>query len=148
MGYYSNVAYVIEFKDKEQKETFINLQKVKDNDFINDALMELLDDGDKMLGFHEDSVKWYDDFDDVKAHHELMESAAELFEEASYLFIRLGEQSDDVEENAGGDDGWSLYDYVTPVRYVQFSFKGSPVIQREESKDGNERETEVSVVGS
>ena len=149
MGYYSSVGYVIEFKDKEQKETFINLQKVKDDQVINDALMELVDDGDKMLGFHADGVKWYDDYSDVKVHHAFMNEAQKLFpDDVNWLFQRMGESDDDCESDTYGDNAWDLSDYVQMVRYVQFNFKGSPVIQREEKEDGNERETEVSVASS
>ena len=135
MGYYSEVAYVIEFKDKDQKETFINLQKVKADDTINDALMELMnitDEGNNKLAFHESSVKWYDDFIDVKAHHRLMQEAEELFpDDVSWLFVRIGEQDDDMQQETGGENAWDLSEYVYPVRYIKFELSGEPVLEKE-----------------
>lgn len=135
MGYYSEVAYVIEFKDKEQKETFINLQKVKADDTINTALRELMnitDNDNNKLAFHIDSCKWYDDFIDVKAHHRLMEEAEELFpDDVNWLFVRIGEQDDDMEQETGGENAWDLSEYVYPVRYIKFELSGDPVLEKE-----------------
>jgi hypothetical protein len=132
MGYYSSVGYVIEFKDKEQKETFLNLQKVKDDTYINGALYEVLDNGDNKIGFHNDSCKWYDDFKDVQAHHSLMEEAQKLFpDDVNWLFCRVGEQDDDIETDTFGDNAWDLSDYVNVVRYVGFDFSGRPVMEIE-----------------
>lgn len=139
MGYYSEVAYVIEFKDKDQKETFINLQKVKADDTINDALRELLNitDGDNnKLAFHESSVKWYDEFPEVKAHQNLMHEAEELFpDDVNWMFVRIGEQDDDMEQETGGHNGWELSDYVYPVRYIKFELSGEPVLEKEEASE-------------
>lgn len=139
MGYYSEVAYVIEFKDKEQKETFINLQKVKADKTINDALMELMnitDNNNNKLAFHVDSCKWYDDFTDVKVHHRLMEEAEELFpDDVNWLFVRIGEQDDDMQQETGGENAWDLSEYVYPVRYIKFELSGEPVLEREEASE-------------
>lgn len=132
MGYYSSVGYVIQFKDKEQKDTFVNLQKVKDDTYINNALHELIDNGNNKIGFHNDGCKWYEDFEDVKAHHRLMEEAGELFpDDVQWLFCRVGEQDDDIETQSHGDNAWDLSDYVNVVRYVGFSLEGKPVIEKE-----------------
>jgi hypothetical protein len=140
MGYYSEVAYVIEFKDKTQKETFINLQKVKADPLINEALRELqniTDHSDNKLAFHVSSAKWYDDFADVRVHHDFMVGAEELFpDDVNWLFVRIGEQDDDLQQETGGENAWDLSDYVYPVRYIKFELSGEPVLE-EETEEAN-----------
>jgi hypothetical protein len=140
MGYYSEVAYVIEFKDKTQKETFINLQKVKADPLINEALRELqniTDHDDNKLAFHVPSAKWYDDFADVRVHHNFMVDAEELFpDDVNWLFVRIGEQDDDMQQETGGENAWDLADFVYPVRYIKFELSGEPVLE-EETEEAN-----------
>jgi hypothetical protein len=53
-------------------------------------------------------VKWYDSYDDVIAHHKLMERAVEAHE-GSYVFRRIGEEDDDIEtEHAGVEVPWEV----------------------------------------
>jgi len=139
MGYYSEVAYVIEFKDKTQKETFINLQKVKADPLINEALRELqniTDHDDNKLAFHVPSAKWYDDFADVRVHHNFMVDAEELFpDDVNWLFVRIGEQDDDMQQETGGENAWDLADFVYPVRYIKFELSGEPVLEEEKEDE-------------
>jgi hypothetical protein len=75
--------------------------------------------------FHEDSLKWYDSYEDVKAHerlYEIMVEYADDFNEkqgmenpVSCTFIRIGEESDDVEDRGSGNDPWSIASVYTSV---------------------------------
>ena len=126
MGYRSEVAYVIRFANKEMRQTFINLQRAKADKHINEALDELVEVEDDMLGYHADWVKWYDEYEDVKAHQQLLTDAIEVFnedeEQTGYRFIRLGEEDDDnnVEEEGASDD---LYEYVGWTKHLSVSFE-------------------------
>ena len=133
MGYRSEVAYVIRFKDKAQKEAFINIQRAKADKAINGALDDLVEVEDNMLGYHADYVKWYTDYEDVKAHETLMKDSINLFnetpdgnelpydEQAGYKFIRLGEESDDNEDEERGN-AECLYEYLDWTKSITTSF--------------------------
>lgn len=139
MGYMSNVAYVIRFKDKAQCDTFISLQIAKADKYITEAIGELTRVEDNVLGFHSNCVKWYDDYEDVKAHNTLMREAITLFntdsvggsevpydEQAGYRFIRLGEEDEDNTVEEGGN-GEGLYEYIEWYRNIEVSFKLNPM---------------------
>ena len=130
MGYRSEVAYILRFTNKEMKDNFVNLQRAKADKAINEALDELVEVEDSMLGYHADHVKWYDDYPDVKAHHTLMKDTIKLFgdeystdynEQAGYRFVRLGEEQEDNEDEEGGNSE-ELYEYVDWSRQINTSF--------------------------
>jgi hypothetical protein len=56
----------------------------------------------KILDMSCDDVKWYDDFDDVKSWTKLLASAEE--QGLNYEFVRVGEESDDIEQEQGGEN--------------------------------------------
>jgi len=126
MGYRSEVAYVIRFKDKEMRELFVSLQRAKANPDINEALDELVEVEDCLLGYHADHVKWYDEYAGVKAHETLMHDSIELFNKdkdiTGYRFVRLGESQDDNEDREDGDSD-ELYEYVDWHRGMSLSFE-------------------------
>jgi hypothetical protein len=53
--------------------------------------------------FHAENWKWYPDYDAVSAWHELWEQMQGV-EGISGLFNRVGEETDDIEEDNFGDD--------------------------------------------
>lgn len=122
MGYRSDVAYVIKFDSIEKRDNFVTLMKMKNDKHLSEAIEETKHDykKDPIITFTADSVKWYDSFPDVDAHHQLMDNAAHLFE-GEYRFVRVGENYDDVEvdEHATIHDLW---EYVDPVRSIQTLF--------------------------
>lgn len=143
MGYRSEVAYVLRFKDKEMRDAFINLQRAKADKHINTALDEMVEVEDNMIGYHADHVKWYDDYPEVKAHQTLMKDTIAIFadeetipdydDQAGYKFVRLGEEQDDNEDEEEGNSE-CLYEYVDWHRAVDVSFKRN-------TYDHNEGET-------
>jgi hypothetical protein len=126
MGYRSEVAYVIRFKDKAMRELFVSLQRAKANPDINEALDELVEVEDCLLGYHADCVKWYDEYTGVKAHETLMGDSIDLFNKdkdiTGYRFVRLGESQDDNEDREDGNSD-DLYEYVNWTRSMSLSFE-------------------------
>ena len=125
MGYRSDVAYVIKFNDIETRDNFVTLMLAKNEPPITQAINEC-EYGykdDPIITFESQSVKWYPDFDDVKAHRGLMHDAVEIYGEEKggrYRFISVGE--DGAEDFDESDDEGDLYDYITTVHAVQTSF--------------------------
>ena len=126
MGYRSEVAYVIRFKDKEMRDLFVSLQRAKANPDINEALNELAEIEDCLLGYHADCVKWYDEYTGVKAHETLMHDSIDMFNKdediTGWRFVRLGESQDDNEDREAGFSD-ELYEYVDWHRAVEVSFE-------------------------
>ena len=96
MGYRSEVAYLIEFEDREQMEAFVATQMVAGNVWdINDLKMVEVENGGWMLTYHAESVKWYDDYKDVQKHEALVREAMDLGYKVE--FVRIGEDEHDIE---------------------------------------------------
>jgi hypothetical protein len=126
MGYRSEVAYVIRFANKEMRELFVSMQRAKADPHINEALNELLEIEDCLLGYHADHVKWYEGYEGVKAHETLMSDSIDMFNQdediTGWRFVRLGEEAEDnVQEEAGLSD--DLYEYVDWYRGMNLSFE-------------------------
>jgi hypothetical protein len=129
MGYRSDVAYVIKFNDIETRDNFVTLMLAKNDKWITQALDECQYgyDDDPIITFEETSIKWYDTYDEVKAHRALMRQAVEIYGEEKggrFRFIGVGE--DGAEDFNESDDKGDLYEYITTVHAVQTSF---PVIK-------------------
>ena len=128
MGYRSDVAYVIKFDDIETRDNFVTLMLAKNDKHITEAINEC-EYGytkDPIITFEATDVKWYDSFDDVKAHHALMHDAIEIYKEkgGKYRFISIGE--DGAEECDEDDDDGDLWDYVTTRHEIHTSFPNVP----------------------
>lgn len=119
MGYRSEVAVVIAFKDEAQRDMFISLQVAKKNEDINEALKEVKKLETNKLFYYADDVKWYESYDFVKAVTNLYLEAVELYgnDGAGYRFTRIGEEVEDIEieENGNYDDLW---DYTSINRSI------------------------------
>jgi len=128
MGYRSDVAYSIRFKKQENFALF--LAEAKSHDYGKVALDECNINHERMqINFSAESVKWYESFSDVQAHTALVQQAKDWVDgdrrsyvkeygddmhmpETHYLlgfmFVRIGENYDDIEEEFGGlyDPDW------------------------------------------
>jgi len=141
MGYRSEVAYVLRFKDKAQRELFVSLQRAKADKHINEALNELVEVEDWGLGYHADHVKWYDSYPEVKAHQMLMRDTIDLFNEkediTGYKFIRLGEEQEDNEDEEEGntDDLWEYVDWYrgTNISFARNTWEHNQLTEGEEA---------------
>lgn len=128
MGYRSDVAYVIKFNDIETRDNFVTLMLAKNKPLITQAINEC-EYGykdDPIITFEQQSVKWYDSFEDVQAHQQLMKDAVEIYQHKGgrYRFISVGE--DGAEEFDEDDNENDLYDYITTVHAIETSFPRIP----------------------
>ena len=128
MGYRSDVAYVIKFNDIETRDNFITLMLAKNDAQLTQAIKEC-EYGytdDPIITFEQQSVKWYDSFEDVQAHQQLMKDAVEIYQHKGgrYRFISVGE--DGAETFDEDDNENDLYDYITTVHAIETSFPRIP----------------------
>jgi hypothetical protein len=78
---------------------------------LDDNLDKMLSDGQSLPGlraktdFHWEYTKWYDSYPEVRA----VESLLDMLQDDDYGFIRLGEDSGDIERKGYPDD----YDMYT-----------------------------------
>ena len=139
MGYRSDVAYTIRFTSEEAYRLFILEAKAKDlgSCFKDDeALWEeaTCDDKKWQINFSVQHVKWYESYPDVAMHEKLLALADEWIEQADhvavkdgnleadikpyrvgYVFVRVGEDSNDVEERAAGNGD---YEWLSVSRQI------------------------------
>lgn len=128
MGYRSDVAYTIRFTTEEAYRLFIAEAKVKDlgkcfKDDTSHWEEAECDDDLWRINFSATGVKWYDSYPDVDMHNKLIELAEDWVDSDThreikdggsgdeayrigFIFIRIGEESDDIEEKAGGNYDW------------------------------------------
>lgn len=131
MGYRSDVGYVIVFTEKEVYDQFKVQYKLdpayelcredeSGTDF-NDIQLRFIDDR-LLIKFNAESVKWYDEYPDVKCHHALLVLAdeyAKKYTNVSWAFVRIGEETGDVETQYGGDDnGEEAASMIYPVSSI------------------------------
>jgi len=124
MGYRSDVAYTIRFNsdhDENNKQsffTFLAEAKAKAATaacFLEREWVEFVVDEKRLrINFSAENVKWYESYEDVKCHEALIDLASEWANDAdnnsgiAFMFVRVGEENDDVEQKYGGeyDHGW------------------------------------------
>ena len=124
MGYRSDVAYTIRFNsdhDENNKQSFFTfLAEAKARAATAACFLErewvefVVDEARFRINFAADGVKWYESYEDVKCHEALIDLASEWASDADnhsgigYMFVRVGEENDDVEQKYGGvcDYGW------------------------------------------
>jgi hypothetical protein len=127
MGYRSDVTALI-YPDGGEHSA-LNYNKLKL--LMNTTFKELFDEwggvregsdgwewNDDMLvlQFTATSVKWYDSFPEIQHFVKFLEEVREL--EYQYEFIRLGEDTDDIEDDCTGDAN----NYLSVSRSIEVSF--------------------------
>jgi hypothetical protein len=126
MGYRSEVAYVIQFSTTQKRDEYINLVIASKNEDLITALqlcevpIPLKEDDWQAcrINFHASDVKWYDSYDEVKAHTRLYKWAEDLYpEDCGWHFIRIGEEfgdiQDETDENAVETPEDDFYPYTS-----------------------------------
>ena len=110
MGYRSEVAYQIVFKDRETTNKFIARIMMLggyERKALEECQIEVLDNGREecFINFYASDVKWYDDYPDVQGHEKLRELALEWFDhdDVGVNFIRIGEEIEDIVEEYEGE---------------------------------------------
>jgi len=112
---------------KESFYTFLAEAKVKFPSAISDEALKV-DEANFALNFFAEDVKWYEDFEDVKCHMALLQLAQDWSENVDEengetkgnkhiggIFVRVGENSDDITEECFGEYDW---DWVRVNREV------------------------------
>ena len=114
MGYRSDVAYTIRFvheddtNNKQSFYTFIAEAKVSAAALCfttpnTPSWVFEVDEKQYQINFYADHVKWYESFSDVQAHEALLALASHI----GYAFVRIGEESNDIEERLSESADWS-----------------------------------------
>ena len=126
MGYRSEVAYTIRFDDSDKgRQTFeIFLADARQNEETKGAFKD--SEGDEpalkidkvkmQINFYAGYVKWNSEYPDVRCHDALIMLASEYVDEMGdgegdsacmgYLFYRIGEELNDIDEQYGGNGDW------------------------------------------
>jgi hypothetical protein len=125
MGYRSEVAYAIRFKNKEHRVRFMAVQFM--NEWIKPEEFSLVDD--ETILFNKSGLKWYDEYEDVKQHSQILIDAKE--QGCSYEFCRVGEDIGDIvyDGEYGTDDNGKHIDspdIVCPTQYIYVETEGEP----------------------
>jgi len=105
MGYRSDVAAVFYAADKKD---FSVIKLWLDENFPMDMFKENIRWFDKGMVFHDTHVKWYPDYEEVKAFEAAREKFVEMFCEANHRVgavevMRVGENYDDIEYDEWGE---------------------------------------------
>lgn len=128
MGYRSEVAYKIKFEKKEDFWGFIAEAKLDPDTALcfeeeEKPYFEVLED-EYEIRFYCDSVKWYSEYDEVKAHEALFDKARQRCDEDDVAvdgaFCRVGEEMEDLTEEYFGTDP---YDMVRISRGVSIDWQ-------------------------
>lgn len=121
MGYRSQVAYVIRFETVDQRDTFVELVKHRNEKNWSQAIEECeVRYKQPLITFEADDVKWYESFEDVQAHHAILDWAVELYKDAGYRIVQVGEDgAEQINEGGNSDDLW---DYIYTSHSVDTEF--------------------------
>ena len=95
---------------------YVDVPKGEPSDYVREYPVYL-------LSFHDDCVKWYDNYEDVQAVMHMEELLDSLEGRCfAYRFIRVGEEHSDIEcrEHSSEDDtGEQMYEYLANVMYTE-----------------------------
>lgn len=138
MGYRSEVAYAIAFRNEQDKNAFLatvpddlmaRLRKSAEED------QEGLEETEDMLRLHINGWKWYatrlmfgvmEGYSEVDDHEALIQLSKDFAEEGGIpmtgVFARIGEEDDDTEYDHWGEDPagevWSPWELVSVQRFI------------------------------
>jgi hypothetical protein len=126
-------------KDKfKQMIGFIKLSKFYELWTANESDKDAIGWGNGRFIMYGDGWKWYPDYEDVKEFHKMFE-AMESIEGISGYFLRVGEESGDVDQREFGDD--PCYDYFH--HFTAMDFTGEAYLgKRETDEEGQTAQDE------
>lgn len=152
MGYRSQVAGIISVdkitKEDERGSHYYDYDRAKFKEMVGfiklTEFYELwsTEDSGKHFGWKDGSFilygadwKWYPSYPDVQAWDKLWENMQDI-EGISGYFVRVGEESDDIEEMEFGDD--PCYDYFHA--FTALSFEGEDFLGKRETDEEGQTE--------
>ena len=104
MGYYSEVAICMAFEDMEKRDTFYETLRLRDDD-VGDTMRKCQKD-DKLpwIRYSNDYIKWYESH---PVRQSFEDTIFDLVIECggAWQFMRIGEENDDVEQDANEPEG-------------------------------------------
>lgn len=122
MGYRSQVTFVVQFANTQDRDAMWTLYAACDDEAKRDVAQHLEHRyAEPIVTFSEVDWKWYPEYKFVKWAHQFMDDAVEMFN-ASWRFVRIGEEDNDIEVTENGDDCSDLYDMVYPVSSIKIYF--------------------------
>jgi hypothetical protein len=121
MGYRSDVAYVVRFKNFQDRDAFVSLMLAKNERYMTEAIeeCEYRYTTQPLITFVADSVKWYQGYEDVRAHNLILATALDVYN-ADYRFVEVGE--DGLEQINDHDEIGDLYDYISTRHIIDIDF--------------------------
>lgn len=134
MGYRSEVKCII-YGHPEILDAFIAKHTMKGNKFLSElsdhitygmidrteylAIGEKRIHKNKIMDFHGDQFKWYDEYEDVQGLNQLMDDIDENYEgELDFEFVRVGEEYKDIEHKTSSHH----YGYIYPTTTIVHSY--------------------------
>lgn len=121
MGYRSQVAFIVKFKNTQDRDAMWMLYANSDDKAKQEVAQELEHRyAEPIVTFQHDDIKWYEGYEFVKAADSFMNEAKELFE-ANYRLVRIGENYEDIEVQDEDYDG-DLWDHIDVQRSISISF--------------------------
>lgn len=118
MGYRSNITAVF----YTSKEKWPVLKQYVDEHFPEEFKEDLTVQGERAYIFKLDNAKWYDSYPEVHAFERFVSNFLEFAKgvddstQWAYEFVRIGENSDDVEETHSNG---AEYDVLSIIRNVE-----------------------------
>ena len=129
MGYRSDVAIGMSFKNREALVAFLSYVRLGDKMPSEElAQYKVTDAGEEGVLLHTFflGVKWYDSYPDVKCHTDLLGMARDSG--SGTAFVRIGEEYSDTEYNIDmADVDLDLYDFFGIIRQVTYPEDGTAI---------------------
>ena len=129
MGYRSDVYIAVAFTCEEDLKEVLAVYAIDPLVQKHDLLKAWEQREDNILYFHEDSVKWYDSYEDVQGIMHMLSLVDTFYEErdemqVAHRFVRIGEEQEDIEERyeIGNDQGTlidKLWEGISIIRNVE-----------------------------
>ena len=129
MGYRSDVAIGMSFKDKGSLAAFLSYVRLGDKMPPEElAHYTVTDAGEPGVLLHARflGVKWYESYPDVKCHTNLMSMARDSG--AGTAFVSIGEEHNDITvEIDSAEVDLDLYDFFGVIRELNSPVTGTPI---------------------
>ena len=121
MGYRSDVVLAVAFETPEQMEEVLAVYAMDPLVQKHDIMQEWrMDDCHPRMAYFAENIKWYPEYEDVQAVHNIETVAGEFASKRGFgygvYYLRFGEDADDKEEVYSGSDrelAHALSDLVT-----------------------------------
>lgn len=111
MGYRSEVGFVIAKKPGREIPDFNKVEP----DFTFDSILE----NDEAVFYYCNHVKWYDNQTDYPLVNTVEEYLDSIEDDADYMFIRIGEDAEDLETKGNFWDNPFGFSYVRKIVFEE-----------------------------